>query len=134
MTLDGQVLRRRDRPGARQTIGATREGIVFPGHAELPEVPRGSLDDKWLPVAGTKRLVVITRDKRIRYRPAEKRLWVEHRVRGFVLTGRRSQSTGDSLAILERHWVRIDTLVDREADGPWMQAVTLAGISPIDLG
>ncbi len=78
--------------------------------------------------------MVITRDKRIRYRPAEKRLWVEHRVRGFVLTGRRSQSTGDSLAILERHWVRIDFLVDREADGPWMQAVTLAGISPIDLG
>ncbi len=35
-------------------LGATREGIVFPGHAELPEVPRGSLDDEWLPVVGTK--------------------------------------------------------------------------------
>lgn len=114
-------------------LAATHEGIVFPGHAELPEVPRGSLDDEWLPVIGKQRLVVITRDKRIRYRPGEKRLWVEHRVRGFVLTGRRSQSTADSLAVLDRHWPRIDALIDREPDGPWMQAVTLAGISPIDL-
>jgi len=39
--------------------------------------------------------VVITRDRRIRYRTVEKRIWVDHR--GFVLTGTTSESTADSL-------------------------------------
>jgi hypothetical protein len=50
-------------------------GVVFPGHPELPEVPRRTLDDDWLAVVGAQRLVVITRDKRIRYRPVERRMW-----------------------------------------------------------
>lgn len=55
--------------------------VVYPGHEDLPEVPRGTLDDDWLPVIVQRRLVVITRDRRIRYRPAEKKAWVDHRVR-----------------------------------------------------
>ncbi len=43
--------------------------VVYPGHADLPDVPRKALDDDWLPVIGERRLVVITRDKKIRYRP-----------------------------------------------------------------
>ena len=74
------------------------DDVVYPGHVELPEIPRGALDDEWLPVVASLHLVVITRDQRIRYRPVEKRLWVEHNVRGFVLTGQRSQSTVDSRA------------------------------------
>ncbi len=53
---------------------------------------------------GAQQLVVITRDQRIRYRAAEKLMWVRHGVWGFVLTGRKSQSTADSLSVLERHW------------------------------
>lgn len=108
-------------------------GIVYPGHPDLPEVPRGSLDDEWLPAIGGRGLIVITRDQRIRYRPVEKRLWVEHRVRGFVLTGRKSQSTADSLAILERHWQRIEKLAEANPHGPWMFAVTRDRIRSIDL-
>jgi len=81
--------------------------VVFPGHDDLPAVLRGCPDDEWLPVVGAHRLVVITRDQRIRYRTVEKRMWVLHRVRGFVLTGRRSQTTADSLAILEEHWAEL---------------------------
>ncbi len=104
---------------------AQRHGdVVYPGHADLPEVPRGSLDDDWLPVVGAKRLVVITRDQHIRYRSIERRTWVMHRVRGFVLTGRRSQSTADSLSVLERHWSEITALVDADPRGPWMYAAT----------
>lgn len=73
--------------------------------------------DGWLPIVGVRVLVVITRDRRIRYRPVEKRRWVEHRVRGFVLTGRRSQSTAESLAVIERHWCPIERVVsDRPRD------------------
>jgi hypothetical protein len=108
--------------------------VVYPGHPNLPEIPRGALDDQWLPIIGAKGLVVITRDRRIRYWPAEKLAWVRHGVRGFVLTGKKSQTTADSRAVLDRHWSAIDALVDREPDGPWMWSVTDHGLRPIDLG
>jgi len=76
--------------------------VVYPGHPDLPEVPRGALDDEWLPVIGAKRLIVITRDRKIRYRSAEKLAWIEHQVRGFVLTGKKIQTTADSRAVLAR--------------------------------
>jgi hypothetical protein len=107
--------------------------VVYPGHVDLPEIPRGALDDDWLPVVGAKRLVVITRDSRIRYRPAEKLAWIEHGVRGFVLTGRKSQTTAESRAILDRHWSTIEALVDDEPEGPWMWAVTGSGLRRTDL-
>lgn len=107
--------------------------VVYPGHDDLPEVPRQTLDDDWLPVVGQRRLVVITRDQRIRYRPAEKAAWVSHRVRGFVLTGQGSQSTADSKALLDQHWNRIERFVEDEPDGPWMRAVTKVGLRLIEL-
>ncbi len=108
--------------------------VVYPGHPELPQVPRGALDDEWLAVIGALRLAVITRDRKIRYRPVEKLAWVQHEVRGFVLTGKKSQTTADSLAILEHHWSAIEALVDGEPEGPWMRSVTERGLRSIDLG
>lgn len=107
--------------------------VVYPGHPEVPEVRRGALDDEWLPVIGAERLVVITRDRRIRYRPAEKRAWVEHRVRGFVLTGTKSQTTADSRSILDRHWSTIELVIDAGPEGPWMRSVTEHGLRLISL-
>lgn len=76
---------------------------------------------------------MITRDRRIRYRAAEKRAWLEHRVRGFVLTGRRSQTTADSQSILDRHWSAIESVIAAEPDGPWMRSVTEHGLRLISL-
>jgi hypothetical protein len=70
--------------------------------------------------------------KRIRYRPVEKRMWVSHRVRGFVLTGTASQSTADSLSLLEHQWARMATIVDGKPAGPRMY-VTQAGLRAIVL-
>ena len=107
--------------------------VVFPGHPDLPEVPRRSLDDEWLAVIGAQGLVVITRDKRIRYRPVERMMWVDHRVRGFVLTGTASQSTSDSLTLLQHHWAEMAVIVEAKPVGPWMYAVTQPGVRPIPL-
>lgn len=107
--------------------------VLFPGHPDLPTVPRQSLDDAWLEVVGTQGLVVITRDQRIRYKPVEKRMWVEHRVRGFVLTGTTSQSTADSLSLLENHWANMARIIELNPVGPWMYAITQAGVRAIVL-
>ena len=56
-----------------KALAAEHDDVVFPGHPDLPEVPRQTPDDDWLPIIGNRRLVVITRDQRIRYRPVEKR-------------------------------------------------------------
>jgi hypothetical protein len=116
-----------------KALAAVHDGVVYPGHPELAEVPRQTLDDVWLPVIGARGLVVITRDKRIRYRPVERRAWLTFGVRGFVLTGTGSQSTADSMAILDRHWQTMMTIIESGPEGPWMQAVTSAGLRPIDL-
>ena len=116
-----------------KALAERHNGIVFPGHPDLPEVPRATPDDEWLRVVGEQKLCVITRDRKIRYRPVEKCLWVINRVRGFVLTGRRSQSTQHSLEIVEKHWSRLTDCARSAPVGPWMYALTDAGLRPIDL-
>lgn len=116
-----------------RALAATRPEVVYPGHPDLPEVPRGTLDDDWLPIVGRRALVVITRDKRIRYRKVEKDRWVAFGVRGFVLTGKRSQSTQDSLALLRRWWTAIETTADKRRIGPWMYSVTAERVRELEL-
>jgi hypothetical protein len=82
--------------------------VVYLGHPDLPTVPRGTLDDEWLAVVGGEG-------------------------RGFVLTGRRSQSTADSLALLEQHWDQIGGLRLTSPARPWMMSITAAGIRPDSL-
>lgn len=109
--------------------------MVFPGHADLPEVPRQTPDDEWLEVAGALRLPVITRDRRIRYPILSSvRMWIEHGVRGFVLTGRASQSTADSFELVNTHWTQIESVIASVPVGPWMYAITKTGLRPITLG
>lgn len=116
-----------------KALEAVHGDVVYPGHPDLPSVPRGSLDDDWLPVIGQQGLVVITRDQKIRYRVVEKQMWLDHRVRGFVLTGRKSQSTAASLALLAKRWTDITALVEARLDGPWMYGVTEERLRGIEL-
>lgn len=57
-----------------KALAQANRDVLYPGHPHIPEIPRQALDDEWLPVVGERRLVVITRDKKIRYRPVEKQL------------------------------------------------------------
>ena len=107
--------------------------VVYPGHPDLPEVPRGCKDEEWLHHIGMRGLVVITRDKQIRRRPVLKTLWVRFQVRGFVLTGRKNQSTEGSLAILDKHWNGIEAYIQQHPQGPWMCAVTVNGLRGVTL-
>lgn len=114
-------------------LAETLDGIVHPGHPDLPEVPRQTPDEVWLQVVGREGLVVITRDKRIRWRSVERSAWVNHGVRGFVLTGRASQTTVGSIQVIEKHWAEIERFVTQAFRGPWMYALTKDGVREISL-
>lgn len=62
--------------------------------------PKGTPDNVWLAFAGSKAWVVLTRDKRIRYRPLERLALQAANVRAFVFTGGNMtvKDTGDVLA------------------------------------
>jgi hypothetical protein len=113
-------------------LAAARSDVVHPGHTKLPEVPRQTPDELWLPVIGSKGLVVFTRDQKIRRRPIERRAWHHHGVRGFVLTGKTSQSTWDSMRIIVRKWGEIEAMIEERPSGPWMVSLT-GGMREIEL-
>lgn len=120
--------------GLGRKLSQQQPGVLYPGHPSLPEVERGCIDEDWLQVVGQRNLVVITRDRRIRRRPVEKRMWIQHQVRGFVLTGTASQTTDQSMDVLNKHWERIVSTAQSRTQGPWMYAVTHAGPREIRLG
>ena len=109
-------------------LAETRDDVVHPGHPNLAEVPRGASDETWLEVVGRLELIVITRDKRIRYRPVERQRWIDHRVRGFVLTSAGNMRIDEQLALLEDRWTNMERLVAARPGGPWMCSVTRSGI------
>jgi len=80
-------------------LAQLRRDVLFPGHPELPDVVPGTKDPVWIQIVSEMGLVVITRDKRIRRRPAERLAWREGGLRGFVLTGAGRQPTWESARI-----------------------------------
>lgn len=80
-----------------RSLAHARKDVLHPGHVRLPDVPPGTPDAHWLPIVGGLGLVVITRDKKIRSRPAEAELVIAAGIRGFVLT-----SAGDLSALTTR--------------------------------
>ena len=102
----------------------------IPATSAFPRCPAAATDEAWLEVVGDLGLLVITRDKRIRYRPVERQRWVDHRVRGFVLTGAGNMRIDDQLALIEKRWAAMERLVEAHPDGPWMYSVTGSGLRP----
>jgi PIN domain-containing protein len=65
-----------------------RADVFYPGHPDLPEVGLGTPDLEWMPLIAGLRLIVVTRDRRIRSRPAELRAYWEFGIRS-VWIGRK---------------------------------------------
>ena len=54
-----------------KALAAVQDDVVHPGHVHCP-IPRGALDSQWLPIVGERDWPLISRDKRLRTKPAEK--------------------------------------------------------------
>ena len=63
---------------------------------DFPNFNQNTSDEEWLKFAGEKSFVVLTKDKRIRYRTPEKIMVKKHGVKVFVLT--RGSWTGEQMA------------------------------------
>jgi hypothetical protein len=108
-----------------------RDDVVYPGHEDLPNVPLGTLDLDWMPIVAARGLVVITRDKHIRTRPAELRAYVEHGVRSVWIGAKRDLTAQDQLALLLRYEARLKREIIKRGPGPWALALSPSGVRPI---
>jgi predicted nuclease of predicted toxin-antitoxin system len=103
-------------------------GAIVVRHTERFE--RGIADEVWLTEAGKNNWVVLTRDKRIRYRRLERLALQSARVRAFVFTGGNvtSKDTGTILANALR---RINNISHTNA-GPFIFHIGRSG-NPIKM-
>lgn len=110
-----------------------REDVLFPGHPSLPEVPLGSLDLEWMPIVGRLGLIVVTRDRRIRTRPAELRAYREHGIRSVWIGAKQDLRPQDQVEMFLKHEARLRREIIKLGPGPWALAMSPSGVRPLGL-
>ena len=81
--------------------------MLYPGHVQLPGVPRGTPDGRWLRLVGELGLVVLIAAGNVR--------------------------VSELLELLDAHWIEMEQTARDLPDGPWMFAVTRRRITRIAL-
>ena len=100
---------------------ALRNDIACFGQPPLAELlPPGAGDTEWIPIVGSRGWIAITSDKRLRTRPAEARLAIEHRLKVVHLHGGVGhRSAWQQAERLISRWSAIERQRSNFADGPW---------------
>src|SRR5699024_3220725 len=111
--------------------GATE--VLYPGHPDLPEVQRGAPDLGWMPEVARRGLLVVTRDRRIRTRPAELRTYWEFGIRSVWLAAQQDMGPADQIQLFLRFRVRLEREAIKRGSGPWALAMTPSGVRPLNL-
>lgn len=114
-------------------LRAGRDDIVFPGHRNLPDVPLGTPDLDWMPIVAARRFIVLTRDKRIRTRPAELAAYREYGIRAVWIGGKRDLGPWDRLELFTKHESRLEREVVKLGSGPWALILTSSGLRQVKL-
>jgi len=117
--------------GLARALATARRDVVHPGHPRLPEVPRDTDDIDWMPVVAARGLVVISRDRHIRTKPAELAALREHGLRAFWIAGKRDMSNWQNLVLLVKWWERLEDIVRDRPTGPWFYAISDGAIREI---
>jgi hypothetical protein len=81
--------------GLGKALAQARSDVVYPGHAALPALQLGDLDEDWIPKVAAARLVAIVRDKHVCTRWWENELIVTHKLHLIHLAVRRNLSNWD---------------------------------------
>jgi hypothetical protein len=101
----------------------TRLSVRFERH--LAHFVRGTTDETWLPLVGSKGWILLTADKRIRYNFLEKRALQQHAVREFVFASG-NMSGQDMATALELALPKMQRLC-RKLKPPFVAAITRIG-------
>jgi hypothetical protein len=110
-----------------------RTDVLYPGHEDLPEVPVGTADLEWMPILGRLDLVLVTRDRRIRTRPAELRAYWEFGIRSVWIGAKQDLGPHDQLNLFLAHEGRLQREIVKRGIGPWALAMSPSGIRPLKL-
>ena len=83
-------------------------------------LPQGIDDPDWIPVVGDRGWVVITNDRRIRTRPHEAQLAIDHKLKVVHLHGKIGNAAAwDQLIRITTRWEAVERQVKQEPEGPW---------------
>ncbi|HEX3732152.1 MAG TPA: hypothetical protein VHU91_04410 [Mycobacteriales bacterium] len=115
--------------GLGKLLSRTREDITYPGHHGCPVLQLGTPDTDWMPYVAAQGWAAIHRDKRIRTRPAELKVFQDYGLRTIMLGGKKDMSSRDQCELMLRLWVQLENLIDRLGPGPWSLTVTTRGIT-----
>lgn len=121
-------------PGLGKLLNRSgRTDVLYPGHENLPEVPLGALDLEWMPVVGARGFIVVTRDKRIRSRPAELAAYLEYGICSIWIGAKRDLGPHDQLELFLAHEDRLRREIIKRGPGPWALALSATGVRPLQL-
>ena len=107
-----------------------RDDVLHPGDEDLPDVPLGTLDLDWMPIVAERDLIVVTRDKRIRTRPAELRVYREHGIRSVWIGAKQDLGPREQVELFIEHESRLQREITRRGPGPWALAMSPSGVRP----
>lgn len=122
-------------PVGRKLAGLAEAGtVLYVGHRDIPELSPGAKDTEIFEVIGAngRDLLFITRDKKIRTRPVERRKLHEAGVRALILTGRANMAPDDIYDLIITHW---DAIADMDASraGPYTFSLTSKGLRELSI-
>ena len=96
-------------------------------------LPQGILDTEWIPIVGDRGWVVITNDRRLRTRPIEAELAIDHKLKVIHLHGQvGSRPAWDQMTRLTSRWQSIEHQLTRNPpDGPLWLSVQDSGVKKL---
>jgi hypothetical protein len=92
-------------------------------------IGQGLADEEWLRDAGEHRWVVLMKDAKIRYRPAELQVVIDHGLRAFCLTNANLRGIQMAQRLVEQ-LPRI-TRIAEQAPGPYIYGVYQDAVRPV---
>lgn len=119
--------------GVGKALSFARQDTIHTGHPLIPEVPTGTLDPVWIPIVAQRGLIALGRDGKMRTRPAEKELILEHGLRVIRVGGKRDLSNWDMLVRFIKYWDAIEDEVARRGEGPWFLFLMSNGLHEVKL-
>lgn len=119
--------------GLGKLLARERDDVTYPGHPASGGIDPGALDIAWMPLVAARGWVVFHRDRRIRTRPAELEIFRSEGLRAIWLAGRKDLSPYDQLALVKRHWARLEREVQRLGPGPWALNLVDTGLRQVHL-